>query len=68
MIRAIRLSRRPLVTQEDLSGRLAALGVTITRTGIAKIELGERYVLDYEAVAIAKCLRVNLEQLFARPL
>jgi DNA-binding XRE family transcriptional regulator len=57
----------PAVTQEDLSARLAVLGVGIVRTGIAKIENGERYVLDYEARAFAKALRVPIEQLYERP-
>jgi transcriptional regulator with XRE-family HTH domain len=49
-----------------LSGRLAARGITIDRSAIARIEAGERYVLDYEAAAIAQAFRVPVEQLFGR--
>lgn len=55
---------KPSVSQEDLSGRLAALGVTITQTGISKIENQERYVMDYEAAALAKALRVPVASLY----
>ena len=62
----IRMRLDPPVTQEDLSARLAILGVNIVRSGIAKIENGERYVLDYEASALAKALRVPIERLYER--
>lgn len=55
---------KPTVSQEDLSGRLAALGVTITQTGISKIENQERYVMDYEAAALARALRVSVAWLY----
>ncbi len=65
-VRRLRMRVHPAVTQEDLAGRLAALGVSIVRSGIAKIENGERYVLDYEASALAKALRVPIERLYER--
>ena len=66
-IKKLRKAKKgPTVSQQDLSGRLAALGVTIDRSAIARIEHGERYVLDYEAVAIARALRVPLDCLFGR--
>lgn len=54
----------PKVSQEDLCGRVAKFGVTLTRTQVAKIEAGRRPVFDYEAAAIAKALRVSLPDLF----
>jgi hypothetical protein len=48
------------VSQEDLSGRLSALGVAITQTGISKVENQDRYVMDYGAEAMAKALRVSV--------
>lgn len=54
------------MSQQDLAGRLAAKGVIVDRSAIARIESAERYVLDYEALAIAKSLKVSVEQLFAR--
>jgi hypothetical protein len=55
---------RPRVSQEDLSGRLAAKGIQITQTGISKLENRDRYVMDYEALAIAKALRVSVSWLY----
>jgi hypothetical protein len=55
---------RPRVSQEDLSGRLAAKGIQITQTGISKLENRQRYVMDYEALAIAKALRVSVSWLY----
>jgi hypothetical protein len=40
------------------------LGVQITQTSISKIESRERYVLDYEAAAIGKALRVLVSWLY----
>jgi len=54
------------VSQQDLAGRLAAQGLTIDRSAISRIEKGTRYVLDYEAMAIAHAFRVPIEQLFAK--
>lgn len=50
----------PVLSQDALSGRLAARGVTIGRAGIAKIESGKRAVSDYELVALASALAVPL--------
>ena len=52
---------RPLT---DLAGRLARQGVTIDRSGISEIESFERYVMDYEAAALAKALRVTVAWLY----
>jgi transcriptional regulator with XRE-family HTH domain len=63
----VRIARRrlhPPLSQEDLSGRLAARGVTIDRSGISKIENGERYLMDYEILALAKCLQIPVGWLF----
>lgn len=54
----------PPVSQEDLSGRLARLGVQLTQTSISKLENGRRYVMDYEAATIAKALKVRIAWLF----
>lgn len=63
-IKEIRRSLKPKVSQDDLSGRVAAVGVTLTRTQIAKVESGRRPIADYELFAIAKALRVSVETLF----
>lgn len=51
------------ITQEDLSARLQLRGFTLDRTAISKIERGERFVPDYEVVAIAKSLKVDVKWL-----
>jgi transcriptional regulator with XRE-family HTH domain len=48
------------LSQDALSGRLAARGVAIDRAGIAKIETGRRYVSDYEVRALAQALGVSV--------
>jgi hypothetical protein len=63
-VRLARENMKPRVSQEDLSGRLARLGVQITQTSLSKLESRERYVLDYEVAAIATALRVTVAWLF----
>lgn len=63
-VRELRSDAEPKISQEDLCGRVAKYGVTLTRPQVAKIESGRRPVFDYEAVAIAKALRVPLAVLF----
>jgi hypothetical protein len=58
-IRMARIGATPSLTQDDLSGRLAHAGVSLDRTGIAKVELGVRCVSDYEVRAFCKALRVS---------
>jgi transcriptional regulator with XRE-family HTH domain len=48
------------LTQVELSKKLAQLGVSIDRAGVAKIETGIRGVLDFEIVAIAKALDLKV--------
>lgn len=49
-----------MLTQDDLSGRLARLGIQLDRAAIAKIENDHRYVLDYELRALAHALGVEV--------
>ena len=59
-----RLAMKPSVSQDDLSGRLAKKRIAITQTGISKLENGERYVMDYEALALAKVLKKSVAWLY----
>lgn len=63
-MREVRLNSEPAVSQDDLSGRLAKMGVIIDQPAISRIESQTRYVMDYEAVAIAKALKVPVSRLF----
>ncbi len=51
------------MTQDQLSGRLAAKGVILDRVAITKIECGNRCVFDYELGALADILKVDLRWL-----
>ncbi len=59
-VRMARRERKPPLTQDQLSGKLAALGVSIDRAGISKVEIGARCVLDFELKAFAKALGVTV--------
>lgn len=58
-IREARASHKPSLTQDQLAGRVAALGVTLDRTAIAKIESGQRGIWDYELAVLARVLGVD---------
>ena len=64
-IRQARLRCNPPVSQEDLAGRLAAKNISMDQTAISRIENQTRYLMDYEAAAIARSLRVSVAWLFA---
>ncbi|MDP3072376.1 MAG: helix-turn-helix transcriptional regulator [Opitutaceae bacterium] len=63
-IHRLRTAANPRITQEDMAGRLAKQGVPMIQSQIAKIEIGERPILDYELFAIAKALKVPVQTLF----
>lgn len=63
-VRSARLASKPAVSQEDLCGRLARLGIQMTQSSLSKLENRQRYVMDYEIVALAKALKVRVEWLF----
>ena len=58
-VKEARGAAMPTLTQDALSKKLAELGVSIDRAGIAKIKTGIRGVLDFELVALAKALNVK---------
>jgi HTH-type transcriptional regulator, cell division transcriptional repressor len=58
-VRQARFRLSPVVTQEDLAGRLSAQHLPMDRSAVARIELGERYVLDYELIALARVLKTT---------
>ena len=63
-VRKARLRSAPPVSQEDLAGKLAAQGILLDRTAVSRIENQDRYVIDYEAAALAKVLKVSVAWLF----
>jgi HTH-type transcriptional regulator, cell division transcriptional repressor len=58
-----RKKHSPRLTQNDLSGKLARLGIQLDRATIAKIENGHRRVLDYELKALARALGAEVNWL-----
>ena len=63
-VRQARLKRSPIVSQDDLAGKLAAQGILMDRTAVSRIENQSRYAMDYEAAAIARALKVSVAWLF----
>jgi hypothetical protein len=55
---------KPPASQEDVSGKLARLGIQITQTGVSKIDSRTRYEMTFEAAALAKALRVSVSWLY----
>ena len=51
------------MTQEDLAAKLQVEGVLIERNSVCKLEIGERFVTDYELTVLAKILDVSMEWL-----
>lgn len=62
-VRKARQLFKPPLTQDQLSGRLAAEGTELDRVMIAKIETGMRSVLDFEVKALALVLKVDVRWL-----
>ena len=62
-MRRARLAFDPPLTQDQLSGRLAAKGVSLDRVAITKIECGNRCVFDYEIPVLADVLKVDVRWL-----
>ena len=61
----VRKARKQLnITQMELAARLQILGITIDRSGIAKMEGGKRPVSDIEVAALAEVLKVPIVWLF----
>ena len=55
--------RRLKLSQEQLAARLQVSGINIERDSISRIEIGTRFVADYELAALAKILGVGVEYL-----
>jgi hypothetical protein len=62
-VRQARLANSPPITQDQLSGRLAAEGVQLDRVALAKIEAGTRCAFDFEVKAIGRALKVDVRWL-----
>lgn len=62
-VKEARLKKK--LTQIDLVAALAEeYGIEIDRTALARIEVSERSILDYELIALANLLDVSVQWLF----
>lgn len=52
------------MTQEQLSARLQVNGCDITRSALAKIEVGQRHIYPDEIKLIKEILEVSFEEIF----
>lgn len=61
----IRLLReRKKMTQEQLAAKLQVMGCDITRSAIAKIEVGQRHLYPDEILLIKRILDVTYDEIF----
>ena len=61
-IRRLRLKLK--MTQETLAAKLQLEGCDITRSAVAKIEVGERHLYPDEIILIKKILKTEYEEIF----
>ena len=55
--------RKMKLSQEALAARLQVSGINIERDSVSRIEIGTRFVADYELLALCKILGVTPEYL-----
>ena len=61
----IRLLREKAgITQEQLSARLQVNGCDITRSAVAKIEVGQRHLYPDELILLKSILKVSYDDIF----
>jgi len=61
-IRKLRENRK--ITQEELAAKLQISGCDITRSAVAKIEVGQRHLYADEIMLIKEILQVNYDDIF----
>lgn len=47
------------LTQADLAAQLQIQGIIMERDSVSRIEIGTRFVADYELLILSKCLKVS---------
>lgn len=61
-IRILRESRG--MTQDTMAAKLQLLGCDITRSAVAKIEVGQRHLYPDEIILIRRILNTTYEEIF----
>ena len=51
------------LTQMDLAAQLQTRNINIERDSVSRIEIGTRFVTDYEIVVLSQVLNVSVEWL-----
>lgn len=63
----LRERRRKLhLTQADLAARIQVAGVTMERDSISRIEIGTRFITDYELMVFSDVLGVSMDWLIGK--
>ena len=62
-IREARTKNR--ISQSDLAAQIQVAGVLLERDSISRIEIGTRFVADYELTVFARVLGVSVEWLLS---
>ncbi len=52
------------ITQEELSAKLQLAGCDVTRSAVAKIEVGQRHLYPDEIILIKQILDVSFDDIF----
>ncbi|MBE6882510.1 MAG: helix-turn-helix transcriptional regulator [Oscillospiraceae bacterium] len=59
------LREKSKLTQEELAAQLQIRGCDITRSAVAKIEVGQRHLYPDEIILIKEILKVSFDDIFA---
>ena len=59
------LHEKAKITQEELAVQLQIRGCDITRSAVAKIEVGQRHLYPDEIILIKEILNVSYDEIFA---
>lgn len=62
-VREARLKKK--LTQADFAAQLQIAGITIERDSVSRLEIGTRFVADFELKVIADVLGVSVEWLIS---
>ena len=62
-VRKARMEHKPAMTQEELAAKLQLSGLDLSRTAVAKIEIGYREVSDLELRELSRVLNVSADWL-----
>ncbi len=60
-----RLREKAQITQEELAAQLQVRGCDITRSAVAKIEVGQRHLYPDEIILIKEILNADYDDIFA---